>query len=183
MRAIKLRRVCSSGFFCAGRAHGIFRPRTRTFRHPRTRHTCIMHTQREVRAKVRTYVVCASAPHIGAIISHRSSAYIIYLLRRALSQLSALHAEPASQPAEITFQWFRGFQWFLTARARARVRRIVGFSILCKLSRGIAKADGPPSTSEGKREISQAVIRPASIVARVTMWWRTFVIPCRTIKC
>lgn len=119
MRAIKLRRVCSSGFFCAGRAHGIFRPRTRTFRHPRTRHTCIMHTQREVRAKVRTYVVCASAPHIGAIISHRSSAYIIYLLRRALSQLSALHAEPASQPAEITFQWFRGFQWFLTARARA----------------------------------------------------------------
>lgn len=58
---------------------------------------------------------------------------------------------PASQPAGITFQWSRCFQWFLTAWARARARAhacIVGFSILCKLSRGIAKTNGPPSTRE-----------------------------------
>lgn len=181
MRAIKLRRVCSSGFFCAGRAHGIFRPRTRTFRHPRTRHTCIMHTQREVRAKVRTSSVCKRAAYrchnftsflcLHHISAAKSTLAAVGFACRACLSAGRDHVSMVSRISMV----FNG--------ARARVRRIVGFSILCKLSRGIAKADGPPSTSEGKREISQAVIRPASIVARVTMWWRTFVIPCRTIKC
>lgn len=48
----------------------------------------------------------------GAIISHRSSTYIIPATERALSQLSALHAVCLSRPGEITFQWFRCFQWF-----------------------------------------------------------------------
>lgn len=88
---------------------------------------------------------------------------------------------PASQPAGITFQWSRCFQWFLTARARAHASP--AFQSFANYRAELRKPTVHRALERDSAS-NNAILRSSDPLDLLPVWWHGELsrFPCKTIK-